>query len=121
MRGETRLIAWCGVIGRAHSQAYCGASSVKEEIVDAGVSGDASTYAPAPKRVGRDKNNTAAVILSGEGRLRRVGLVQDGTCSVSRFSRAIVDNVVTVEFHRLMDGTTELQCNGVGEAAIERM
>ena len=80
-----------------------------------------ATHGTAPKYTGLDKVNPSSVILSGVMMLDHLGWGEAGRLIEKGMSRSIAQKRVTYDFHRLMDGATELKCSEFGDAIIENM
>ena len=80
-----------------------------------------ATHGTAPKYAGKDKVNPGSLILSAEMRLRHLGWLEAADLIIKSMEAAIGDKVVTYDFARLMEGSTEVSCSAFGEAMIARM
>jgi isocitrate dehydrogenase len=80
-----------------------------------------ATHGTAPKYAGQDKVNPGSLILSAEMMLRHFGWTEAADLIVSSLEAAILDQQVTYDFARLMDGANEVSCSAFGRAMIERM
>ena len=80
-----------------------------------------ATHGTAPKYAGLDKVNPSSVILSGVMMLTHLGWSEAAALIEAGISRSIAKKTVTYDFHRLMDGATELSCSGFGDAIIANM
>ena len=80
-----------------------------------------ATHGTAPKYAGKDKVNPGSLILSAEMMLRHLGWLEAADLIIKSMEAAIGDKVVTYDFARLMEGSTEVSCSAFGEAMIARM
>ena len=80
-----------------------------------------ATHGTAPKYAGKDYVNPGSLILSAEMMLRHLGWVEAADLIIKSMEAAIGDKVVTYDFARLMEGSTEVSCSAFGEAMIARM
>jgi len=80
-----------------------------------------ATHGTAPKYAGQDKVNPSSVILSGVMMLDHLGWGEAARLIERGISASIAQKRVTYDFHRLMDGATELKCSEFGDAIIENM
>ena len=80
-----------------------------------------ATHGTAPKYAGKDYVNPGSLILSAEMMLRHMGWVEAADLIIKSMEAAIGDKVVTYDFARLMEGSTEVSCSAFGEAMIARM
>jgi isocitrate dehydrogenase len=80
-----------------------------------------ATHGTAPKYAGMDKVNPGSVILSGEMMLRYLGWDEAADLIIRGMEGAIGDKIVTYDFARLMDDTTEVKTSEFADAVIERM
>jgi len=80
-----------------------------------------ATHGTAPKYAGKDYVNPGSLILSAEMMLRHMGWVEAADLIISSMEKTILDQVVTYDFARLMDGATQVSCSGFGKAMVERM
>ena len=80
-----------------------------------------ATHGTAPKYACKDKVNPGSLILSAEMMLRHLGWLEAADLIIKSMEAAIGDKVVTYDFARLMEGSTEVSCSAFGEAMIARM
>jgi len=80
-----------------------------------------ATHGTAPKYAGKDYVNPGSEILSAEMMLVHMGWKEAANLITSSLEKAIADKVVTYDFARLMQGSTQVSCSGFGKAMIERM
>lgn len=80
-----------------------------------------ATHGTAPKYAGLDKVNPSSVILSGEMMFRYMGWTEAADLLIKGINGAIGKKRVTYDFHRLMDGATELKCSEFGDEIIANM
>src|SRR6185436_4946119 len=80
-----------------------------------------ATHGTAPKYANLDQVNPGSVILSGEMMLRYMGWTEAADLIIKGIEGAIAAKTVTYDFHRLMDGATELKCSEFGDAIIKHM
>ena len=80
-----------------------------------------ATHGTAPKYAGQDKVNPGSLILSAEMMLRHLGWVEAADLIIDSLGATIADKVVTYDFARLLDDSTEVSCSAFGRAMIERM
>lgn len=80
-----------------------------------------ATHGTAPKYAGLDKVNPSSVILSGEMMFRYMGWTAAADLLIKGINGAIGKKRVTYDFHRLMEGATELKCSEFGDEIIANM
>ena len=80
-----------------------------------------ATHGTAPKYANQDKVNPSSVILSGVMMLDHLGWHEAARLIEKGISRSIAEKKVTYDFHRLMQGATQLKCSEFGSAIIENM
>jgi isocitrate dehydrogenase len=80
-----------------------------------------ATHGTAPKYANQDKVNPGSVILSGEMMLRYMGWKEAADLIVNGLEKAILSQVVTYDFARLMKGAKEVKCSEFGDAIISNM
>jgi isocitrate dehydrogenase len=80
-----------------------------------------ATHGTAPKYAGENKVNPGSMILSGQMMLQYLGWSEAAELIERGMQRAILDKVVTYDFHRLLDGAQLLSTSAFGDAVIERM
>ena len=80
-----------------------------------------ATHGTAPKYAGKDYVNPGSLILSAEMMLRHLGWTEAADLIIKSMEAAIGDKVVTYDFARLMEGSTEVSCSAFGDAMIARM
>ena len=80
-----------------------------------------ATHGTAPKYANQDKVNPGSVILSGEMMLRYLGWGEAADLILRSLERTIGAKQVTYDFHRLMEGATELKTSEFGDAIIQNM
>jgi len=80
-----------------------------------------ATHGTAPKYAGQDKVNPSSVLLSGVMMFEHLGW-QDAADDIIRAVEATIgDKVVTYDFARLMDGSTEVACSEFASAIVDRL
>lgn len=77
-----------------------------------------ATHGTAPKYAGLDKVNPSSVILSGVMMFDYMGWTEAGNLIEKGIEGAIAKKRVTYDFHRLMEGATELKCSQFGDEII---
>jgi isocitrate dehydrogenase len=80
-----------------------------------------ATHGTAPKYTGMDKVNPGSVILSGANMFRYMGWTDTADLIEDGLEAAIVDEIVTYDFARLMANATEVKTSEFATAMIERM
>jgi isocitrate dehydrogenase len=80
-----------------------------------------ATHGTAPKYAGKDYVNPGSEILSAQMMLVHMGWKEAAQRIEVSLEKAILDQVVTYDFARLMPGATQVSCSGFGQAMIERM
>ncbi len=80
-----------------------------------------ATHGTAPKYAGLDKVNPSSVILSGVMMMDYLGWSEVGDLIEKGIEGAIAKKRVTYDFHRLMEGATELKCSEFGDEIIANM
>ena len=80
-----------------------------------------ATHGTAPKYAGKDYVNPGSEILSAQMMLVHMGWKEAAALIEVSLEKAILDQVVTYDFARLMPGATQVSCSGFGQAMIERM
>ena len=80
-----------------------------------------ATHGTAPKYAGQDKVNPSSLILSGAMMLAHLGWQEAADLIESGVSKSIVQETVTYDFERLMQGATLLKCSEFGDAIISNM
>ncbi len=80
-----------------------------------------ATHGTAPRYAGLNKVNPGSIILSAEMMLQYMGWTEAAELIERGMQRAILDKMVTYDFHRLMNDATLLSSSEFGEAIIERM
>jgi isocitrate dehydrogenase len=80
-----------------------------------------ATHGTAPKYAGLDKVNPSSVILSGVMMMDYLGWTEAGDMIERGLEGAIGKKRVTYDFHRLMEGATELKCSEFGDEIIANM
>ncbi|MEZ4906309.1 MAG: NADP-dependent isocitrate dehydrogenase [Saprospiraceae bacterium] len=88
---------------------------------DSGVAVFEATHGTAPKYAGLDKVNPSSLILSGEMMFRYMKWNEAADLIVKGVENAIKGKRVTYDFHRLMEGATELKCSEFGDEIIKNM
>ncbi len=78
-----------------------------------------ATHGTAPKYAGLDKVNPSSVILSGEMMFRYLGWTEVADLIIKGVEGAIAAKTVTYDFHRLMEGATEVKCSEFGDTIIK--
>ena len=80
-----------------------------------------ATHGTAPKYANLDKVNPGSVLLSGEMMLRYLGWTEAADCIISAMDKTIAKKIVTYDFARLMEGSTEVKCSEFADALISNM
>jgi len=80
-----------------------------------------ATHGTAPKYAGKDYVNPGSEILSAQMMLVHMGWQEAAALIETSLEKAILDQVVTYDFARLMPGATQVSCSGFGQAMIDRM
>jgi len=80
-----------------------------------------ATHGTAPKYAGKDYVNPGSEILSAQMMLVHMGWQEAAAMIETSLEKAILDQVVTYDFARLMPGATQVSCSGFGQAMIDRM
>ncbi len=80
-----------------------------------------ATHGTAPKYAGKDKVNPGSLILSAEMMLQHMGWHEAADLIIKGIEGAILDETVTYDFARLMDGAKEVKCSEFGDAIIANM
>ena len=80
-----------------------------------------ATHGTAPKYANLDKVNPGSVLLSGEMMLRYLGWTEAADCIISAMDKTIGKKIVTYDFARLMEGSTEVKCSEFADALISNM
>ncbi len=80
-----------------------------------------ATHGTAPKYTDKDVVNPGSVILSGEMMFRYMGWDEAADLIVKGMEGAIMDQTVTYDFHRLMEGAVKLKTSEFGDAVIQRI
>jgi isocitrate dehydrogenase len=80
-----------------------------------------ATHGTAPKYAGKDYVNPGSEILSAQMMLVHMGWKEAAARIETSLEKAILDQVVTYDFARLLPGATQVSCSGFGQAMIERM
>jgi isocitrate dehydrogenase len=80
-----------------------------------------ATHGTAPKYAGKDYVNPGSEILSAQMMLVHMGWKEAAQRIETGLEKAILDQVVTYDFARLMPGATQVSCSGFGQAMIDRM
>ncbi len=80
-----------------------------------------ATHGTAPKYADLDKVNPGSMILSGVMMLEYLGWEEAAEKILNGLERTICDKIVTYDFARLMEGTTEVKCSEFAAAMIQRM
>ena len=80
-----------------------------------------ATHGTAPKYANLDKVNPGSVILSGVMLLEHLGWLGAANRVVAGLEKAISQKLVTYDFARLMEGSTEVSCSAFGDAIIKNL
>lgn len=80
-----------------------------------------ATHGTAPKYAGLDKVNPSSVILSGVLLLEHIGWQEAADLVTKAMETAIASKVVTYDFARLLDGSTEVKCSEFGDELVKNM
>ncbi|MEG1480131.1 MAG: NADP-dependent isocitrate dehydrogenase [Kiritimatiellia bacterium] len=80
-----------------------------------------ATHGTAPKYAGMDKVNPGSLILSGEMMLRYIGWTEAADKIIAAMDTVIAAKVVTYDFARLMEGSTEVKCSEFADALVKAM
>ena len=80
-----------------------------------------ATHGTAPKYAGQDKVNPGSIILSGGLMFRHMGWPEVADAIVAALESTISDGIVTYDFARLMEESTEVTTSEFADAVIERM
>ncbi|MBM4222929.1 MAG: NADP-dependent isocitrate dehydrogenase [Gammaproteobacteria bacterium] len=80
-----------------------------------------ATHGTAPRYAGLNKVNPGSLILSGQMMLQYFGWNEAAELVERGMQRAILDKMVTYDFHRLLDQATLCSTSEFGEAVIDRM
>jgi isocitrate dehydrogenase len=80
-----------------------------------------ATHGTAPKYAGQDKVNPGSVILSGVMMFDYLGWPEAGQRIERALERTLAQKRVTYDFHRQMEGATEVSCSGFADAIIENL
>ena len=80
-----------------------------------------ATHGTAPKYADRDVVNPGSLILSGELMLKYMGWDDAAALIIKGMEGAIAAKTVTYDFHRLMEGATQLKTSEFGDAMIAHM
>jgi isocitrate dehydrogenase len=78
-----------------------------------------ATHGTAPKYANLDKVNPSSVILSGVMMFEFLGWIEAAELIVKGMEKAIINQTVTYDFERLMEGATLLKCSEFGDAIIK--
>ena len=88
---------------------------------DTGIAIFEATHGTAPKYAGQNKVNPSSVILSGVMMLDYMGWGEAGDLIEKGIEGAIAQKRVTYDFHRLMEGATNLSTSEFGDQIIANM
>jgi isocitrate dehydrogenase len=80
-----------------------------------------ATHGTAPKYANLDKVNPGSLILSGEMMLRYMGWSEAADRIIASMDETIGNRIVTYDFARLMEGSTEVKCSEFGNALIDNI
>ena len=80
-----------------------------------------ATHGTAPKYAGLDKVNPSSVLLSGALMFEHLGWAAAAADIIAAVEAAIGDGIVTYDFARLTEGTTEVKCSEFASAVIDRL
>ncbi len=81
----------------------------------------AATHGTAPKSAGQDKVNPGSVVLSGVMMFEHLGWDKAGVVIVRSLDKTILQNTVTYDLERQMEGATLVKCSGFANAIIRNM
>ncbi|CAH9017589.1 NADP-dependent isocitrate dehydrogenase [Candidatus Nitrosacidococcus sp. I8] len=80
-----------------------------------------ATHGTAPEYAGKNLLNPGSLILSAEMMLRHLSWSEAADLIIQGISGAIQGKKVTIDFARLMEGSTQVSCSEFGEEVIRRM
>lgn len=80
-----------------------------------------ATHGTAPKYANLDKVNPGSVLLSGEMMLRYMGWTEAADRIIAAMDKTIGKKIVTYDFARLMEGSTEVKCSEFADALISNL
>ncbi len=80
-----------------------------------------ATHGTAPGYAGQDKVNPSSLILSAKMMLEHMGWQEAADLVVKGIGGAIINQQVTYDFARLLDGVKPISCSEFGKAAIKAM
>lgn len=80
-----------------------------------------ATHGTAPKYAGLDKVNPGSVILSGVLMLEYLGWQEAANLIYNAMSQTIMDQTVTYDFARMMEGAVEVKCSEFADHLIENL
>ncbi len=79
------------------------------------------THGSAPKYRGLDKVNPSSMILSGVMMLKYIGWVEAAALIEKSLEKAFIDNKVTYDLARQMEGVNPIKTSEFAQAVVERM
>jgi isocitrate dehydrogenase len=80
-----------------------------------------ATHGTAPKYAGKDMVNPGSLILSGVMMLQYMGWNEAADLIVDAMTQTILDQTVTYDLHRQMEGATKLSSSEFGAAIVANM
>jgi len=80
-----------------------------------------ATHGTAPKYKGLDKVNPSSLILSGLLMLDHLGWTEASKLVMDSMEKTIASKVVTYDFARLMDQSTEVKCSEFADELIKNL
>ena len=80
-----------------------------------------ATHGTAPKYAGLDKVNPGSLLLSGVLMFEHLGWTDAAAAIVRALEATIGEGIVTYDFARLTEGTTEVRCSEFAAAIVERL
>jgi isocitrate dehydrogenase len=80
-----------------------------------------ATHGTAPKYANKDVVNPGSVILSGDLMLRHMGWTEAADLITQGLEKTIAQKTVTYDFHRQMEGATQVKCSAFGELIVKNM
>jgi|SRR5690625_653814 len=80
-----------------------------------------ATHGTAPKYAGKDMVNPGSLILSGVMMLEQIGWLEAAGLVVTGLERAIMNQTVTYDLARQMEGATKVSTSGFADAIVKAM
>ncbi len=80
-----------------------------------------ATHGTAPKYAGQDRANPGSVLLSGVMLFQRIGWDAAAADIIRALEDTIGSGIVTFDFARLDDSTTEVKCSEFAQAVADRL